>query len=59
MPIVVDLCRRAVCMNAGRVIAAGDIHSVLKNHDVIEAYLGNSDGQLGQGDPPSLEVHDE
>ena len=57
MPIVVDLCQRAVCMNAGRVIAAGDIHAVLKNHDVIEAYLGNSDGHLGQGEPPSLEVH--
>jgi ABC-type branched-subunit amino acid transport system ATPase component len=56
MPIVVDLCQRAVCMNAGRVIAAGDIHSVLKNHDVIEAYLGNSESQ-GGGEPPSLEVH--
>jgi ABC-type branched-subunit amino acid transport system ATPase component len=55
MPIIVDLCQRAVCMNAGRVIAAGDIHSVLKNHDVIEAYLGNSDA--GGGAPPSLEVH--
>ncbi len=56
MPIVVDLCQRAVCMNAGRVIAAGDIHAVLKNHDVIEAYLGNPDAQAG-GEPPSLEVH--
>ena len=52
MPIVVDLCQRAVCMNAGRVIAAGDIHAVLKNHDVIEAYLGNSEGQADA----SLEV---
>ena len=57
MPIVVDLCQRAVCMNAGRVIAAGDIHAVLKNHDVIEAYLGNSDAHPGDGEPPSLEVH--
>jgi branched-chain amino acid transport system ATP-binding protein len=53
MPIVVDLCQRAVCMNAGRVIAAGEIHSVLKNHDVIEAYLGETHGQ---DEPPSLEV---
>ncbi|HUR88301.1 MAG TPA: ATP-binding cassette domain-containing protein [Ramlibacter sp.] len=54
MPIVVDLCQRAVCMNAGRVIASGDIHSVLGNHDVIEAYLGEShEGE----DPPTLEVH--
>lgn len=55
MPIVVDLCQRAVCMNAGRVIAAGDIHAVLKNHAVIEAYLGES--SHGEGEPPSLEVH--
>ena len=54
MPIVVDLCQRAVCMNAGRVIAAGDIHAVLRNHDVIEAYLGYSPG--AQEDPPTLEV---
>ena len=54
MPIVVDLCQRAVCMNAGRVIAAGDIHAVLRNHDVIEAYLGDSEG--AHEDPPSLEV---
>jgi ABC-type branched-subunit amino acid transport system ATPase component len=53
MPIVVDLCQRAVCMNAGRVIAAGETHSVLKDHDVIEAYLGETHG----GDePPTLEV---
>lgn len=56
MPIIVDLCQRAVCMNAGRVIAAGGIRSVLQNHDVIEAYLGNSE-HSGQADPPSLEVH--
>ena len=42
MPIVVDLCQRAVCMNAGKVIAAGDVHAVLKDHEVIEAYLGES-----------------
>jgi len=53
MPIVVDLCQRAVCMNAGRVIAAGDIHSVLKDHAVIEAYLGESHADE---EPPSLEV---
>ena len=57
MPIIVDLCQRAVCMNAGRVIAAGEIRSVLQNHDVIEAYLGNSETHLGQDHPPGLEVH--
>lgn len=55
MPIVVDLCQRAVCMNAGRVIAAGDIHAVLQDHEVIEAYLGNSEGQA----TGSLEVRDD
>ena len=53
MPVIVDLCDRAVCMNAGRVIAAGGVHDVLRNHDVIEAYLGEShDGE----EPPTLEV---
>jgi ABC-type branched-subunit amino acid transport system ATPase component len=42
MPIVVDLCQRAVCMNAGRVIAMGSMRTVLEDRDVIEAYLGNS-----------------
>lgn len=53
MPIIVDLCQRAVCMNAGRVIASGDIHAVLKDHDVIEAYLGETHG--GE-EPPTLEL---
>ena len=53
MPIVVDLCQRAVCMNAGRVIAVGGVHEVLRNHEVIEAYLG----ETHEGDePPTLEV---
>ena len=55
MPIIVDLCQRAVCMNAGKVIAAGDIHAVLKDHEVIEAYLG----ETPDGDAvPSLELTD-
>ena len=54
MPIVVDLCARAVCMNAGKVIAAGDIHAVLKNHEVIEAYLGEAPG----GAAATLELGD-
>jgi branched-chain amino acid transport system ATP-binding protein len=42
MPIVVDLCQRAVCMNAGRVIAMGPMRTVLEDRGVIEAYLGNT-----------------
>lgn len=42
MPIIVDLCQRAVCMNAGRVIAEGSTRAVLESTAVIEAYLGSS-----------------
>ncbi len=42
MPIIVDLCPRAVCMNAGRVIASGATRTVLQSAAVIEAYLAAS-----------------
>jgi branched-chain amino acid transport system ATP-binding protein len=41
MPIVVDLCQRTACMNAGRLIAVGPTREVLKETAVIEAYLGS------------------
>jgi ABC-type branched-subunit amino acid transport system ATPase component len=41
MPIVVDLCRRTACMNAGKLIAVGPTREVLKETAVIEAYLGS------------------
>jgi len=41
MPIVVELCHRTVCMNAGRLIAAGPTREVLRHPAVIEAYLGS------------------
>lgn len=40
MPIVVELCPRSVCMNAGSIIADAPTRAVLDNPDVIEAYLG-------------------
>ncbi|GAB1578849.1 ABC transporter ATP-binding protein [Bordetella petrii] len=40
MPVVVDLCPRAVCMNAGKVLADGPTQDVLRAPAVIEAYLG-------------------
>lgn len=40
MPVIVDLCPRSVCMNAGKVLANGLTHDVLKSTPVIEAYLG-------------------
>jgi ABC-type branched-subunit amino acid transport system ATPase component len=42
MPIIVDLCQRAVCMNLGRVIAEGPTRAVLESTPVIEAYLGSA-----------------
>ena len=41
MPVVVELCRRTVCMNAGRLIAEGATKEVLSHPAVIEAYLGS------------------
>lgn len=40
MPVVVELCSRSVCMNAGKVLADGPTQEVLHDRDVIEAYLG-------------------
>ncbi len=41
MPIVVELCHRTACMNAGKLIAMGPTREVLKDRAVIEAYLGS------------------
>ncbi|MBO1110524.1 ABC transporter ATP-binding protein [Bordetella petrii] len=43
MPVVVDLCPRAVCMNAGKVLADGPTQQVLNTPAVIEAYLGEDE----------------
>lgn len=40
MPVVVELCPRSVCMNAGKVLAQGTTREVLESTAVIEAYLG-------------------
>ena len=40
MPIVVELCQRTVCMNAGKLVAEGPTREVLSHPAVIEAYLG-------------------
>ncbi len=41
MPVVVELCKRSVCMNAGKVLADGPTQRVLNDAAVIEAYLGD------------------
>ena len=40
MPVIVELCPRTICMNAGAVIADGPTRTVLNERSVIEAYLG-------------------
>ena len=40
MPIIRELCPRAICMNAGAVIGDGPTEAVLSDANVIEAYLG-------------------
>ncbi len=42
MPVVVELCPRTVCLNAGTVIADGTTRAVLTDPVVIEAYLGEA-----------------
>lgn len=42
MPVIVELCPRTVCMNAGRVIADELTRAVLTDAVVIEAYLGEA-----------------
>ncbi len=44
MPVVAELCTRAICMNAGAVIADGPTRDVLADHAVIEAHLGGEEG---------------
>jgi ABC-type branched-subunit amino acid transport system ATPase component len=40
MPVIVELCPRSICMNAGAVIVDGATRTVLSDKRVIEAYLG-------------------
>lgn len=50
MPVVVELCPRSVCMNAGKVLAEGPTQQVLRDASVIEAYLGeHAADEVGHG----------
>lgn len=42
MPVIVELCPRTICMNAGAVIADESTRAVLTDPVVIEAYLGEA-----------------
>jgi branched-chain amino acid transport system ATP-binding protein len=42
MPVIVELCPRSICMNAGRVLSDGNTSDVLAAPAVIEAYLGGT-----------------
>jgi len=41
--VIVELCPRTICMNAGAVIADGPTRTVLNERSVIEAYLGGEE----------------
>jgi branched-chain amino acid transport system ATP-binding protein len=42
MPVILELCQRTVCLNAGKLIADDSTRSVLTTPAVIEAYLGEA-----------------
>jgi branched-chain amino acid transport system ATP-binding protein len=42
MPVIVELCQRTICLNAGVLIADGGTRAVLTSPVVIEAYLGEA-----------------
>jgi branched-chain amino acid transport system ATP-binding protein len=42
MPVIVELCQRTICLNAGVLIADSGTRAVLTSPVVIEAYLGES-----------------
>jgi ABC-type branched-subunit amino acid transport system ATPase component len=42
MPVIVELCPRTICMNAGAVIADESTRAVLTDPIVMEAYLGEA-----------------
>jgi ABC-type branched-subunit amino acid transport system ATPase component len=41
IPAIMRLCPRTVCMNAGAVIADGVTEAVMREPQVVEAYLGS------------------
>lgn len=41
---IIDICSRVIVMNFGKKIAEGTVQEIRSNKDVIEAYLGVSDG---------------
>ena len=50
MDAIRSLCDQCVVMNAGRTIAQGRPESVLADHEVVRAYLGDSDVPRGDAD---------
>src|SRR5690606_3859790 len=40
LPVEVELCKRSVCRNSGKVLADGPTQDVLNGRAVIEAYIG-------------------
>ncbi len=41
MNLVLGICERLIVLNYGQVLAEGDPHEVIKNEEVVKAYLGS------------------
>ncbi|MEX0874157.1 MAG: ATP-binding cassette domain-containing protein [Actinomycetota bacterium] len=51
VPLVSAIADRMICMHLGRVIAGGKPAEVLRNKEVISAYLGENDKAVGRSRP--------
>ena len=41
MNLVLGICERLIVLNYGQILAEGDPHEVIKNEEVVKAYLGS------------------
>ena len=46
MNLVLGICERLIVLDHGRIIAKGEPNEVVKNKQVIEAYLGSDDEEV-------------
>ena len=54
IPLLMDLCDRVYCLEAGRVIAQGDPQTVRNDPAVIASYLGTDERTIERSDATTL-----